>query len=933
MKKINVNLRSSRNISIISMIIFLMVAISMIYSTYYMNLCIREEEKSQTRRAEYKQLGEDLADASDYLTAEVRLFAVSGDIEHLYNYWYEIYDNRQREEAIQTFEGNYTPENEQKLLEKAKKYSDMLVETETYSMKLVLTSMKKTASDYTYDQKLLGYIRHVMAYECPEDMSNISTQEMRQKAIDILYDENYENYKTLIMTPIDEFKNTMNQRLDEEVEQRKEGTRLATMIQIVLAAVSVAGIGFLIFIMNYLYIKPLKGFTREIQDVGRPSNKESESKQEDTQALEVKIIPCGAMELIHFAEAFNHMIDLFFTELRNRKNAEESMRRARNEAELANQAKNIFLAQMSHELRTPLNAVNGYAYLLEQTDLTEKQRSYVDSIQYSSNGLLELINQILDFSKIEAGRMELERQDFNLLELILEIKSIFIHQAKKKGLELTTRIDEQIPPVVIGDALRLRQVLMNLVGNAVKFTEKGMILIELQLLKRDERECSIHFQVQDTGIGIEAEARQKIFQPFMQSDASVTRKYGGTGLGIPICNQIISLASGGQSELQLESVLGKGSTFFFNLDFEISNAQLLTKRAQSEAPHRYVNKKVLMTEDDEVNIKMQSEMLALCGLEVVTASSGMEALQILEMQKDIDLILMDIRMPVMDGFETTCRIRAIRGYEKVPILALTADAVKEVQKRTSEVGMNACLLKPIEQKQLFRLLDHFLGAANRERAWDLEATVTFLEDISSAEGLVPEPKALFDEQQCLRKLGGNQEALYGILHTFLELHQEDEELIRSYLHKKEYDKVLQLLHMLKGIAGNMCCYPLSSVCENGLNEMDREEYQHYPVFQEVWKNTIQSLKATYLKLRESLARSGPVGEEEALWKHIRALCLEHDIEAISLLEENAHSLSLICGEELMEKILDYCIRFEFGKIGNIMKQFLPEGNGEVRCTG
>jgi len=290
------------------------------------------------------------------------------------------------------------------------------------------------------------------------------------------------------MAPIEEFTQLMNDRMDREVEKRKEETRIATIIQIILAAVELIAIGFLLYLMKQM---------------GR------------------------------FVAA-------------------------KNEAELANEAKSTFLAQMSHEVRTPLNAVNGYTYLLEQTSLNQKQRKYIQGIRGSSEGLLELINQILDFSRIESGRIELESTVFQIRALLQEVKAVFMEQAERKGLFYKVEIEENVPDCIEGDSLRLRQVLINLIGNAFKFTEEGGVTVSVRLLEKKPEACLLEFSVADTGIGVEAEAQEKIFQPFTQSDASVTRKYGGTGLGLSISREIIAMSGDGTHQLELESELGKG---------------------------------------------------------------------------------------------------------------------------------------------------------------------------------------------------------------------------------------------------------------------------------------------------------------------------------------------------------------------------------------
>lgn len=744
------NLTSSRNLSFISMVIFIGVALSMLFSTYYMNVSIRAEEDAQTQRAAYKQLGENLADASDYLTAEVRYFAITGDIEHLYNYWEEIFVTKQREQAIETFEKSNPPAKEREQLEQAKKYSDLLVETETYSMKLVLLSEGKTAEDYAYDKKLAKYAAYVMSYENMSETGQEDAETLRNKAIEILYDTNYEDYKTKIMSPIAEFNTLMNERLDKEVEERKQDTKVGTVIQVILALAALLAIGFLLNLMNRLY----------------------------------------------------------------------RVEKARNEAELANEAKSVFLAQMSHELRTPLNAVNGYAYLLEQTEPTEKQREYVKGIKHSAQGLLELINQILDFSKIEAGHLELECADFSLRTLLRDVEAVFTEQAVQKGLLFRIETDESIPDCLEGDSVRLKQVLINLLGNAFKFTEAGSVTLKVGLLEKGESACLLRFAVSDTGVGIEEEAKEKIFRPFVQSDASVTRKYGGTGLGLPICSEIIMLSGDKSHRLEVESKVGEGSAFFFTMDYPYKESGL-TQAEKKKIPD-FHGKKVLLTDDSTINIKVQSEILSFCGMITVAAESGKQAIALLEKRSNIDLIFMDIRMPEMDGYETARRIRQLPAYRKVPIIALTADAVLQVQEKVREAGMDGCLLKPVNQEELFALLVKYLP--------------------ESEEG---EPEKRKTEQAETVGSAGKRESvqvLGEITDCFLLLHSEDREKLQRFLDKRDFKAAEELVHQLKGITGNMECMTLYRCCCVLQKELQEERSDSYAAFAAAWEETLGVLR-------------------------------------------------------------------------------------------
>lgn len=910
------NWKSSRYIGFMSMCVFMAVAAGVLSSCYYMNIAVKEEENAESRRAEYKQLGENLANASDYLTSEVRYFAVTGEIQHLYNYWNEIYETKQRDYAIAVFESSNPPKEEQELLETAKKYSDLLVETETISMKMVLLSMDKTKEEYAEDEKLQKYVSYVLQYPMPEEYDILNQSQMRQKSISILYDDNYEDYKEKIMTPIDEFQRLMNERLNNEVQEKREKTKLATMIQIVIALVTLGAIGFLIYIMNRLYIKPLKNYTREISAAGVERNYKTKMDNRNIQILDAKIIPGGAAELVQFAIAYNHMIDMFFSELCHRKNAEESMKKARNEAELANQSKSIFLAQMSHELRTPLNAVNGYTYLLEQTSLNTRQYEYVENIRKSSKGLLELINQILDFSKIDMGHLVLEEVPFTLKEVVEEIWQILKVQAEEKQLYLRLHMEEQIPDRLLGDSLRLRQVLMNLIGNAIKFTEHGGVEIRVGLSTpmKDNR-CNVFFEIEDTGIGISEEVKEKIFQPFIQSDASITRKYGGTGLGLPISSQIVALSGDKTHRLKVESELGKGSVFSFEIDYKMAEQGEPEKENKKRLPD-CKGKTLLLVDDNKVNIQVQSEILRLTGADVIAAQSGKQALEILKKRKDIHLIFMDIHMPELDGYETTRLLRHMEGYSQVPVIALTADAMGEVQKEITDAGMDGCILKPVQQDILFDTLRNSLSVGDKE---DDSYAVIETKQVTENE---TDTQILFQEEKCLQFLAGNNNSFLQIMHTFLELHRRDDIKLMDFINRKKCKEAEELLHLLKGVTGNLCCYPLSQECGCFRREI-KETYKgssgERDRFLSIWKLTIQQVEKVYEQRRKSQDTTGGAQEknklsQEELEKFIErlySLCEDYDTEVVELLEKNQKYLEQSIEKGIVDSLRKSSMHYDF----------------------
>ena len=391
-------------------------------------------------------------------------------------------------------------------------------------------------------------------------------------------------------------------------------------------------------------------------------------------------------------------------------------RKARLEAEQSNIAKSVFLATMSHEIRTPMNGVVGMASLLKQTSLTLEQKEYTDTIITSGESLLNVINDILDFSKIEAGKMELEQKDFTLRNVIEEVLDLFASKANKTGIDLIYQIDFKVPANIIGDSLRLRQVITNLVSNAIKFTQQGEIFIGVQLLNVDGNKASLGFEVRDTGIGIPADKIGRLFKSFSQVDSSTTRKYGGTGLGLVICEKLIALMQG---SISVESEAGKGTRFSFNVIVDLS------QEAQNEANLDIAtlqSRKILIVGDNFTsNSVIQSNLKQFkCLTTLVT--SGKEALLVLFETLDFDLIIADMQMNDMDGMQLASRIR--QEHAKLPIILLGGLGDDKPKGRLEDF----CVIvnKPIKQnlfiKQILRLLKHEDGPMLIEKTKDLLST-------------------------------------------------------------------------------------------------------------------------------------------------------------------------------------------------------------------
>ncbi len=391
------------------------------------------------------------------------------------------------------------------------------------------------------------------------------------------------------------------------------------------------------------------------------------------------------------------------------KEIEEALIASRDQEAYANQAKNEFLSTMSHEIRTPLNAVIGISHLLLMEDPKEEQLENLNALKYSSEHLLGLINDILDFNKIESGLLELESADFSFTHILNGLQSTFQQKAEEKQIRFRIKKDDALPDVMKGDSMRLSQVLTNLVNNAIKFTEEGKVILDIEVIKKVEDKIHLQFEVIDTGIGIPKDKLETIFESFTQANSNTTRKYGGTGLGLAICKKLLALMD---TDLKVESTLNKGTTFSFDLCLETSKQFAGLKPQYSNTIPSFSGLhglKVLVAEDHKMNIMVIKRFFKKWEIDFDIAENGAIAVEMAE-AKNYNIILMDLQMPIMNGYDASVAIRSSKNThnQSIPIYALSASAAMDVKNNVKKFGMNGHISKPFNPSDLYQKLKSYM---------------------------------------------------------------------------------------------------------------------------------------------------------------------------------------------------------------------------------
>lgn len=775
------------------------------------------QQDIQERRLLCAELCDDLEEAADYLSEQARNYVITGNPDCLNGYWEEVHTGKRREEAFVKLERVGISEERVRLLKSAKNYSDLLIYLETRAMRLAsdVSALTETA----LPSEVGGYILNTVE-------KSMSPEERHMAAVELLFGKEYLSEKEVIGQYTRQFLRQAEEELDGDLERADKGVSQALTLQWSLQAAAV--VVFLLMILSYyrLVIRPVMSYHRRLSEKNR-------------EPLE----PSGIREIHMLGESVNQAL----------------------------KAKDDFFAAVSHEIRTPLNSVIGYETLLEQTRLDRTQKEYVSCMKYASRHLLEMVSQLLDYARLKNTGQKLFCKEWYLESLQLYLEHGFRHLAAEKELGFALRI-EDVPPVLVGDDGKVRQIAANLVSNAVKFTEKGSVQVTLSWKRAPgcTREGNLLLVVKDTGPGIGAGDLERIFEPFEQAGDAGSGQYGGTGLGLPICRRLAGLMGG---TVRADST-GAGSTFTAELPLQEG-----TDGRKGAVPVP-AGRRVLLVEDNQVNQTMQTRLLYSLGLSVVVASHGEEAVALYK-KGTYDLILMDLRMPVMDGYEAAERIRACEKGKGIHthIIALTADGEEMVSDKVKKVGMDGILVKPITLDVLKEAAGKFV---------DLEKTAE-------------------EETEKVKK---------ELLHIYCLEHAEDFHILADDIEKGKSKEAADLLHKLKGASAAVGAEDIHAACctmegrlknseTQGLINMAQEMERKFAA----WKQIDQKMQGEYATVIQ-IYEEKDTAEQINKWRQLAA---RGEFKALEEWKENRPAFAAYLGWRKTEALETALNRYDYQK--------------------
>ncbi len=587
-------------------------------------------------------------------------------------------------------------------------------------------------------------------------------------------------------------------------------------------------------------------------------------------------------------------------------------------------AKIDFLAKMSHELRTPMNAIAGFTRLALGSSAENERLTHLGRIEKASESMLKVLDDVLNLTRIETGALHLINEPFSLSTVIDQVTSLVSAEAVNKGISMEVERAQDIPDLLVGDGPHLEQVLMNLIGNSVKFTDTGYVKFIIELVKANQNGISIRFTVQDTGIGITDEQRSRLFSPFSQGDQSLSRKYGGSGLGLVICKRLIELMG---SQIDVQSEPGKGSEFSFTVDFGLAdNAhQQLQGLSEGQAENTHAPElrgmHVLVVDDNGLNRRLAKEVLTDVGVKVELANDGQQAVEKVQ-SETFDAVLMDLQMPVMDGLQATRAIRQLEQFSNVPIIAMTANAMQQDRESALASGMNDFLPKPIDSTLLFELLARWAPSENGANMSDVSTKVDH-----GAISELPDELPGIELQEALLRLGGRKRLLLELLVEFAEDQKDASDRITVMWSSGKTEDAIREAHSLKGMAANIGCNQLSETAR--LLEMamkSGEEDKLMPLLAEMERQLSQVRESVAALPNETpVATKADVLSEEAYSSQIAelmALVMSSDFTAQEKFDALKPTLAEKISPESLEKLSVAIRGFDFDTAADLLNECL-----------
>jgi len=596
-------------------------------------------------------------------------------------------------------------------------------------------------------------------------------------------------------------------------------------------------------------------------------------------------------EKIEFFE-FRELADVINSMIKSRNKIQKELESQKYKAEEATNAKSEFLANMSHEIRTPMNGIIGMSHLALQTNLTNEQKPYIENINNSANSLLNIINDILDFSKIEAGKLTVDEIDFNMIELLREIESTITTRIENKNLLFSIEHQCSHDNICYGDSLRIRQILINLIGNAIKFTTKGFV--KVSVVRKNNN--LVRFEIEDSGIGISKEQQEKLFQSFSQADGSTTRKYGGTGLGLSISKQLVELMDG---KIWVESEVEVGSKFIFELRLNEGNKNNIekVKVIDFKQINTLRNSNILLVEDNIINQDIIIGLLKQSGINIDIASNGKEAIDLFKKNK-YELILMDLQMPIMDGYEATKIIR--QNDKDIPIIALTANAMKEDIEATRLAGMQVHLNKPIDISKLYFTLLKYISKKVDNSTNIIEkdeVTVPNFINIDSSLGL--------------SHMANNKKLYLKIVNDFYKNYKDLE------LDTLQDDELKRVIHTIKGLSANIGAIRLSKISKELEDKFDKILFEK---FEEELINILKELKDLKSEdLNQKNLLELTIIEKDKLFDSLKEFVKKRRVRGCKDILKKLDTYKILDSDKIiLDKVKDYLEKREYSKILDIL---------------